>query len=150
MNGLKDELLNAIRSLNVKINDEQIHILDRGIPHKLTKLNEDFMVVYTFAFQGLYLKIGKAGPQSFARVNSHHYNPGSSNSNLAKSILADPHFGKFALTNENIKDWIKNNTTRIDILIEKRLGIFVLNFVEACLHLKYQPKYEGYETQRFS
>lgn len=147
---LKDELLHVIRSLNVKIDDEQIHILDRGIPHKLTKLNEDYMVVYTFAFQERYLKIGKAGPKSFARVNSHHYNPNSSNSNLSKSMLSDRDFCSFALTEESIKDWIKNNTARLDILMEKRLGIFVLNFVEAFLHLKFQPKYEGFETQRFT
>lgn len=46
-------------------------------------------------------------------------------------MLYDRDFGSFALTEENIKDWIKNNTARLDILMEKRLGIFVLNFVEA-------------------
>ncbi len=149
MHEIKAELLNAIRSLKVKIDDEQIAILDRGIPHNLTKLKEDYMVVYTFAFQGRYLKIGKAGPKSLSRVNNHHYNPDSSESNLSKSILSDPDFQRFSLTKDNIKEWIQSNTLRIDIQIESGLGISVLNFIEACLHLKFQPKYEGFKKQRF-
>ncbi|PZD96585.1 hypothetical protein DNH61_07250 [Paenibacillus sambharensis] len=144
---IKDELLSMIRVAGVKVLDEQIQVENRGNPHKLTKLNGK-IVVYTFSYEGQHLKIGKAGPKSAARVNSHHYDPDSSMSNLSKSILGDTDFELYALSKSTVGEWIKNNTERIDILIDYQLGIFILNFVEAYLHLKFQPKYEGYEGQR--
>lgn len=75
------------------------------------------MVVYTFSFKGQQLKVGKAGPKITARVNSHPYDPDSSQSNLSKSILSDPDFEPYALSKSTIGEWIKNNTERIDILM---------------------------------
>ena len=40
------------------------------------------------------------------------------------------------------------NLDRIDILLEDSLGVFTLNLLEACLHYKYKPKYEGYNSQK--
>jgi hypothetical protein len=47
------------------------------------------MAVYVFSWNNQCLKVGKVGPKSHARYTSQHYNPKSSNSNLAKSILKD-------------------------------------------------------------
>jgi len=106
------------------------------------------MGVYLFKYGDKYLKIGKAGPNSNARFTSQHYNPNSSQSNLAKSILNDPDMDKFNLDNENVGNWIKQNVQRIDILIDSSLTIFVLELFESFLHCKSKPKYEGFQNQR--
>jgi len=62
--------------------------------------------------------------------------------------LNDPDMQHYNLNKENIKDWIKNNVVRIDIILDESLGIFVLNFLEAFMHCKLKPKYEGFDSQR--
>jgi hypothetical protein len=52
------------------------------------------------------------------------------------------------ITENNIGDWIKNNCRRVDILLDWDLGIFSLELIEAALHYKYEPVYEGFVTQR--
>jgi hypothetical protein len=148
MEDLKDQLLSAIRLTGTDPRDDQIIMVDRGIPHKPRTLPSGKMGVYSFVYQGQFLKIGKAGPNSHARFHSQHYHPTNSRSNLANSILNDPEMREFNLTPETIGDWIKKNTRRIDVLLDASLGMFVLNFVEAFLHLACKPKYEGYENQR--
>jgi hypothetical protein len=148
MKELKENLLSAIRLTGTIINDDQLIIVDRGIPHKSGTLPLGKMGVYSFIYQDYFLKIGKAGPNSNARFNSQHYDPKNSQSNLAKSILNDPDMKGLDLNPENIDEWIKQNTRRIDFLLEASLGIFQLNLVEAFLHLKFKPKYEGFENQR--
>ncbi|MDQ6577004.1 MAG: hypothetical protein Q5546_08645, partial [Haemophilus parahaemolyticus] len=95
-------------------------------------------------YKDTYLKIGKVGAKSKARYTSQHYLPNSSISNLAKSILKDESFSNVhAITEKNVGEWIKDNCQRINILIDKELGHFALSLIEAMLHYKYQPKYEG-------
>lgn len=106
------------------------------------------MGIYTFIYQDHFLKIGKAGPSSDARFRSQHYNPLTSQSNLAKSILSDNELASLHISIVTVGEWIKQNTRRVDLFIDASLGIFVLNFFEAYLHLLYQPKYEGFENQR--
>ena len=55
---------------------------------------------------------------------------------------------KFNLNNENVGNWIKQNTQRIDILIDSSLPIRVLDLFESFLRCKFNPKYEGCESQR--
>lgn len=43
---------------------------------------------------------------------------------------------------------LKENCRRIDIILDKNLGIFALELVEAALHYKYEPRYEGFSNQR--
>ena len=47
----------------------------------------------------------------------------------------------------NIGYWIKENTKRVNILIDKNMGMFFLNFCEAYLQFYYKPKYEGFYNQ---
>lgn len=148
LDDLKEQLLQIIKSTGTEIEESQIVILDRGLPHKSSTLPVGRMAVYSFIYQDRFLKIGKAGPNSNARFNSQHYDPKNSQSNLAKSLLNDPKLVGLNLDAMTIKEWIKTNTRRIDFLVDATLGIFVLNLIEAFLHLKYRPKYEGYEKQR--
>src|SRR5712672_3281759 len=54
-----------------------------------TSLPQGQMAVYGFFWDGVWLKIGKAGAQSQARYTSQHYNPASAPSTLAASLLRD-------------------------------------------------------------
>jgi len=147
-----NEIRNAINSvtetLGKQIDDSKINIVDCGLPHLPTPLAPGTMGVYAFLYGDRFLKIGKAGPNSNARFQSHHYNPHSSQSNLAKSILRDMEMAQFGLTENGIGSWIKANCRRIDILLDQSLGYFALELVEAMLHFIYEPKYEGFNSQR--
>jgi hypothetical protein len=48
------------------------------------------MGIYGFWHDGIWLKIGKVGPNSHARYVSQHYNARSAGSNLAASLRKDP------------------------------------------------------------
>ena len=133
--------------LNKPISKNDFEIIDRGIPHKPpTDLPEGKTAVYTFFCpkENRFLKIGKAGDRSKARFTSHHYNPGSANSNLAKSLLKDNELkNKYNYNEQNIKQWIKENCQRIDILFDVSLGQFANELFESIFHYKYEPRYEG-------
>ena len=116
-----------------------------GVPHLAPKsLAKGKMAIYIFKYKDSYLKIGKVGAKSKPRYIYQHYQPDSSPSNLAKSILKDELFSiSHSITKDNVGQWIKDNCQRINILIDKELGHFALSLIEAMLHYKYQPKYEG-------
>lgn len=67
---------------------------------------------------------------------------------MAKSILNDSDFDSFNLTEDTVGEWIKQNIRRIDFIIDASLDVFVLNLIEAFLHLQLKPKYEGVKSQR--
>ncbi|WP_372011385.1 hypothetical protein NBRC13296_12550 [Paenibacillus chitinolyticus] len=144
---VKQLLYKMLNEVNIYPTDEQIAIVNRGRPHKCT-FKQGKMYVYTFSFNEDYLKIGKAGSNSKARFYSQHYNPESSQSNLAKSIILDPAMEFYSLSSSTVGDWIKNNVDRIDIEIDAKLGVFTLNLIESILHCLYLPRYEGFKTQR--
>lgn len=134
--------------LGKSINRETYRIVNRGIPHKPQSLPDGMMGVYVFWYNGKFLKIGKAGPKSNARFLSQHYNPKSAKSTLSASILTDKNMQDKGITEHNVGDWIRKNCQRIDILVDASLGIFTLELIEAALHYKYEPIYEGFMTQR--
>jgi hypothetical protein len=101
-------------------------------PHRPTALPAGSAAVYVFAMSaaagrsspcgpGTVLKVGKVGPNSGARFRYMHYNPGSSNSNPAKSLLAHPvlwpWLGIQRLTVDSVADWIRGSLDRIDFFI---------------------------------
>lgn len=144
-----DKIIREVSSvLGKSIDNEKYEIIDRGTPHKPKALPRGMMGVYTFFYEGKFMKIGKAGPKSSARFLSQHYSPKSANSTLAKSILTDKRMQDKGITERNVGDWIKNNCRRVDILLNLDLGIFTLELIEAALHYKYEPIYEGFATQR--
>lgn len=95
-----------------------------------------------------FFKIGRVGPKSTARFDWQHYNPKSSGSNLAKSILNNK--DELGLKKEigDVGDFIRNNFVRINILFLGSAQEFSNELVEALLHYKYEPFFEGPESQR--
>ena len=98
--------------------------------------------VYVFVLNGNCLKVGKANKRSNARYQSQHYNPKSCRSNLALSLLADAEFQPI-ITSGNAGGWIRQNTTRYNILIPEDLGPEFVHFAEAFFILKFRPRFEG-------
>ena len=141
------ENINNIRQTKI-LNNNDIDVEFQDKPHFAPKvLPVGKMAVYCFIYNNQFLKIGKVNKYSKARYCSQHYNSNSSKSNLAKSLLNDSELNNM-FNKDNIGDWIKQNTSRINFLIREDLGIFILNFIESYLHLKFTPKYEGYKKQR--
>ena len=139
---------NVSRCLGKEADMSKVQIVDRGLPHTPHSLKSGTMGIYTFNYKGQFLKIGKVGPKSNNRFLYQHYVPGSAKSTLAVSIISDEDMQSLGITKNNVGDWIKANCRRIDILLDADLGIFTLELVEAALHYKYEPKYEGFTSQR--
>lgn len=146
LNELISDCVNMVSKLGTDLTPSDVKIINRGVPHTPESLPTHTMGIYMFYYKDHFLKIGKAGPNSNVRFKNNHYHPASSNSNLAKSILIDEGF-RDNVDEHTVGQWIKDNTQRIDIIIDQKFGMFVLNFIEAALHLKYKPKYEGFNTQ---
>ncbi|GGF76677.1 hypothetical protein GCM10010912_22230 [Paenibacillus albidus] len=94
------------------------------------------------------MKIGKVSEKNKSRFYSHHYHPSRNQSNLSKSILADPTMSIHNLDDDTVGDWIRMNTKRVDLIIDASLGLFALNLIEAILHALYKPRYEGNKNLR--
>lgn len=132
----------------IDISDLRIEILVAGEKHNCLKLPKGEIAIYIFLdknFTECY-KVGKVGENSNARFQFQHYLPNSTKSNLAKSILADN--GILDVDEENVGNWIKKNTTRVNIFIIKEKGIRILNLMESFFQLRLNPKYEGFKSQR--
>ena len=150
------DYINQLPELN-KLNYEIITCQKghEGIP----EIKDNKMGIYIYAYKGKYLKIGKAWTNSSARWIYQHYNYNSSKSNLASSIINDKDFCKEnnlkKVTKDNkedreyIRTWLKTNTQRINIIIERsnnsKRDLFYLNLMESWLHYKCNPKYEGHK-----
>lgn len=119
-------------------------------PHvQPTALPPGKMAVYVFLWGDSCLKVGKVGPHSQARYTSQHYNPNSSNSNLAKSILKQGlDLGLPSLSDKTVGNWIKTETNRVNFLLDQKLGIPVLSLMESFLQCRLRPKFEGFDSQK--
>lgn len=127
-----------------------------GIPHRPTPLPPGWQGVYGFRWRGSWLKVGKAGPNSNARWESQHYNPGSAMSNLAFSLVR---YGRLATIEEpslpglraelhrvdpdDMADWIKKHTERVNILIGSEAGRGGLEELESIAQRLLRPVFEG-------
>ena len=119
-------------------------------PHKPPSvLPSGKMAVYVFVWDGRCLKVGKVGPKSQARFTSQHYSPASSNSNLAKSLVAGHgKLGLSGITESNVGAWIKTNVDRVNFLLSAECGIPVLTLLESFLQCRLNPVFEGFDSQR--
>lgn len=116
--------------------------------NKLSSLPKGCFAVYVFFWNGQCLKVGKVGQNSQARFKSQHYRPSSSRSNLAKSILAyKKEIGLSDLTEETVGDWIKENTERVNFVLDAQLGVPVLTLLEVFLQCALRPRFEGFASQ---
>jgi len=119
-------------------------------PHKPNSLPGNYFAVYVFSlpeFENQVLKVGKVGPKSNARYLSQHYNPNSSMSNLAKSLLSSNFFRENKIekpTEGNVGDWIKENTDRENFLfLDKPNTQALVNLFEIFLQSRLKPRFEG-------
>jgi hypothetical protein len=114
-------------------------------PHKAPKLlPSGCMAIYGFCHEGVWLKIGKAGAQSQARYTSQHYNAGSARSTLSASLLRDASTAGFpGFEQTHPGDWIKTSCCRCNILVAGNHGKPLLSLLEAFLHVRLKPRYEG-------
>jgi hypothetical protein len=146
------EIDNLIQEVTLAIGKpilkDRYDIVDRGVPHMPpTRLPDGKMAVYMFLLDDEFLKIGKANYRSNARFCSQHYGLNAP-STLAKSLLSDSKMSRSGIASANIKDWIKTKCRRIDVIIDADLGIFALDLIEGIMHYKFEPKYEGFASQR--
>ena len=132
-----------VDSNNRKYNIKKYSIKILYAPHEPNKKPKNKFAIYAFVHNGKFLKIGKCGPKSYARFNYQHYNPKSTNSNLAKSILLDKNnYSKYKINKTNIAKWIKNNCTRIEVIFDDRVKDNYITYLESLLILELEPKYE--------
>lgn len=142
---LLEDFYGVAKLSGAEINRNAINLEILTMPHKQpTHLPKGKQAVYVFSEDEQVLKVGKAGSKSQARFVSHHYNL-SAPSTLAKSILNDEEKRqKHNLTAENISDWIKQNTDRVNFLVDADSGKWILNLLEAFIQCKLKPLYEGH------
>lgn len=109
-----------------------------------TRLPSGKLAVYGFWGDGEWLKIGKAGPKSKARYTSQHYNPDSAPSTLARSLRSDKRMSTVAGFDPQAPGaWIRTSTCRVNILIPVHKRKELPSLLEAFLHLRLRPRYEG-------
>jgi hypothetical protein len=99
--------------------DEDVEFLPA--PHRKPRhLPTGKMAVYGFWFDGAWLKIGKAGPNSNVRYTSQPYGF-SAGSTLAKSLRGDASMRNIAGLEEDSGaewgEWIERETSRVNILL---------------------------------
>jgi hypothetical protein len=151
MNNIHTILSDFRKALNLAGVDSggiEFDLVDRGCPHTSAALPGGKMAIYIFMDDVRTLKVGKVGPNSNARFQAQHYLPGSSKSNLAKSLLDDEEGPCRDFQADEIGPWMKKHLRRIDILLDTKAGIPVLNLLEGFFHCRLSPKYEGFKSQR--
>lgn len=126
-----------------------------GPSHNPTSLQTGTCGVYAFMAGDCCFKVGKAGPKSKARWNSHHYNLDETTpSTMTKSIIKNKsrfkrcfpdakHHEIDQLKKENIQQWIKDNISRMEFLIGDQGDGFALNLLEALVQFHLKPIFEG-------
>jgi hypothetical protein len=129
--------------------------MPNGPSHNPTSLQTGMCGVYAFMAEGCCFKVGKAGPKSKARWNSHHYNLDETTpSTMPKSIMKNranfkrcfpetKHYEIDQLMKENIQQWIKDNLSRMEFLIKDQGDGLALNLLEALAQFYLKPIFEG-------
>ena len=139
---IKADFVQVAALAGIILRFEEVECESLMAPHKPPKgLPKGRMAVYAFCTSDECLKVGKVGKNSHARFTSQHYNPDSSGSNLAKSLLNDK--TKQGLDRENIKAYIMQNTTRYHFFLDATQPSALLSLLEAYLQCRLHPVYEG-------
>ena len=152
-----DALVSELLKSEPSVLPEQIKTEIQEAPHRAPQLPNGWQGVYTFRYSGVWLKVGKAGPNSNARWQSHHYNPGAAPSNLAWSLLRYAQLAKVEdprlppslkarlqrVGPNEIGDWIKQHTERCNLLLDARVDQPVLAHLEKLAIDALRPVFEG-------
>ena len=152
MNNWRDEIEHALSAFvsvaelaGNPISVAEITVEYLPAPHRQpVRLPPGMMAVYAFWGDDVWLKIGKVGPKSNARYTSQHYNAGSARSTLAGSLVNDPCMqtvGGFDPL--SVGAWIRESTHRVNILLPAPRQFALLSLLEAFLHVRLHPRYEG-------
>jgi hypothetical protein len=140
-----NDLVNCANIAGLEVENNQIILLqlNPGIEnHIQPELPQGYNAVYIFKYNEIYLKVGKVSGNSNARYQYQHYSPNSNGSTLSKSLQNDENFNDI-INDQNIGVWIKENTTRFNILIPEVITNYFLHFTEAFFILRCRPKYEN-------
>jgi hypothetical protein len=113
-------------------------------PHRPpSRLPADKTAIFGFWGDGVWLKLGRAGPNSNARYTSQHYNPGSAPSTLAKTLADDPHMLTVAGFDPTAPgEWMKDVTHRVNVLLPASTHPELVLLLEAFLNLRLRPRYD--------
>lgn len=134
----------------------EVRVERLGRPHTPAALPSGWQGVYGFQCEGTWLKVGKAGPKSGARWISQHYNPGSAMSTLAFSLVKYGHYATMdhpslpglrttlrGVSPDDIGEWIRRNTERVNFLLRTEMGASGLSQLESIAHARLKPVFEG-------
>ena len=148
---MSEKLAELLTSEFKKISNIQCSykFLMKGESHKPSTLKKgEEQGVYVFLQnEDICFKVGKAGTNSQARWNSHHYRLNKTKSSLPGSIKNDLEKFKFffdsSIHNEidnldknNIKYWIRNNLSRIEFKMSSKESIYALDLLEKYIAFK--------------
>lgn len=119
----------------------------RWPPHKPPGELNGHGAVYAFYWpeRGAFLKVGKAGAQSGPRYRYQHYGP-NAGSTLFKDLKKECDILGIPCEERQLKSWMYAHLARADILLAPRYDPLVLALLEAFLHLRWRPRYEGKRT----
>jgi hypothetical protein len=154
---MSQEIANKIKTEFEKITSLSCAatFMKANVDHEPTTLNKSKSGVYVFLNDSHCFKVGKAGSNSQARWNSHHYNLDKTTpSTMPKSILkhkarfkecfpSDKHYSIDNINKENIRSWVIENLSRIEFIISKQEDKFALNLLEAIAQYELKPIFEG-------
>jgi hypothetical protein len=126
------------------IRPDELKVEFLGAPHRPpSSLPAGKMAIYAFWWNGQWLKIGKAGPNSGPRYISQHYT-GSAMSTLSGSLANDTRmYDVLGFDRQRPGDWIKKSTCRVNILVSSNRHKELLSLLETFLHARLRPIYEG-------
>ena len=153
---MSQEKANAIKLEFERITNlsATVSLMKSGDEHKPSALSKGWCGVYVLMNDECVFKVGKAGAKSQARWSSQHYNLHEKTpSTLPKSILknkaefktyypVEKHGEIDSLSKKNFPDWIKNNMSRIEFLIEDS-NPYALGLLEALAQFHLKPLFEG-------
>lgn len=147
---LVEDFLRAAALAGIRIDRAQLTVEPLPAPHRPpSSLPPGRMAVYVFHLGEECLKVGKVGSKSQARYTSQHYLPASSQSNLAKSLLAHrEELGLDELDAGTVGAWMKANLDRHNFILDASLGVPVLTLLESFLQCRLHPRFEGFASQR--
>ena len=144
---LLSDFVTAATHGGIELAPDAIYTEILPMPHQPpSSLPKGKSAVYIFSTNHCVLKVGQAGPKSNARYTSQPYNPDSAQSTLASSLLKDQvRWQGHNLNEENVPDWIKKNTHRVNYLLNADVpkSKWVRTLLEAFVQCRFPPVYEG-------
>lgn len=133
----------------------ETRIMKKGNEHRPSNLAESNQGVYVFYDDDNFFKVGKAGGKSQARWNSHHYcldekTPSTLPKSIKKNVdifkkyfSEEKHSEIDRLSKNNIRQWIQDNLSRIEMIIPNNLNPNDMNLLEAMSIYEFNPLFEG-------